>query len=287
MGCGDVGVRVLRALSPGSAMPRMRVLALTSSPERMAELRQLGAQPLRGNLDDAATLRRLAGLATQVLYLAPPPQAGTQDTRTRALVRALRLRTPPRALVYVSTSGVYGDCGGAWVSETRAPAPATARAVRRVHAERSVRQLGRASVLRVPGIYAPDRENGTPQARLRRGTPVLRPEDDVFTNHIHADDLARACLAALWHGAPQRTYNVSDASALRMGEYFDLAADLYGLPHPPRIARSDAAEQLGAMQLSFMSESRRLDATRMLCELGLRLRYPTVREGLQVGNEVT
>ena len=114
MGCGDVGVRVLRALSPGSAMPRMRVLALTSSPQRMAELRQLGAQPLRGNLDDAATLRRLAGLATQVLYLAPPPQAGTQDTRTRALVRALRLRTPPRALVYVSTSGVYGDCGGAW-----------------------------------------------------------------------------------------------------------------------------------------------------------------------------
>ncbi|MEI2623767.1 MAG: NAD-dependent epimerase/dehydratase family protein [Giesbergeria sp.] len=290
VGCGDVGVRVLRALSQGGAAPRLRVLALTSSPERMAELRQLGAQPLRGNLDDAATLRRLAGLATQVLHLAPPPQAGTEDARTRALVRALRLRTPPRALVYASTSGVYGDCAGAWVSETRAPAPATARAVRRVHAERSVRQLGRAgvraSVLRVPGIYAPDRENGTPEARLRRGTPVLRREDDVFTNHIHADDLARACLAALWRGAPQRIYNVSDASTLRMGEYFDLAADLYGLPHPPRIARSEAAEQLGAMQLSFMSESRRLDATRMLCELGLRLRYPTVREGLQMENEI-
>ena len=115
---------------------------------------------------------------------------------------------------------------------------------------------------------------------------MLRPEDDVFTNHIHADDLARACLAALWRGAPQRIYNVSDASTLRMGEYFDLAADLYGLPHPPRIARSEAAEQLGAMQLSFMSESRRLDATRMLCELGLRLRYPTVREGLQMENEI-
>ena len=285
MGCGDVGVRVLRALSQGGAAPRLRVLALTSSPERMAELRQLGAQPLRGNLDDAATLRRLAGLATQVLHLAPPPQAGTEDARTRALVRALRLRTPPRALVYASTSGVYGDCAGAWVSETRAPAPATARAVRRVHAERSVRQLGRAgvraSVLRVPGIYAPDRENGTPEARLRRGTPVLRPEDDVYTNHIHADDLARACLAALWRGAAQRIYHASDDSVLKMGDYFDLAADLYGLPRPPRVPRSTAHEQLPLALLSFMGESRRLDNTRLHRELRVQLHYPTVEQGLR------
>jgi nucleoside-diphosphate-sugar epimerase len=189
------------------------------------------------------------------------------------------------SFAYASTSGVYGDCQGALVPETRAVAPATPRAQRRVNAERAVRHLGRAgvraSVLRIPGIYAPDREGGTPEARLRRGTPVLTPEDDVFTNHIHADDLARACLAALWKGKPQRAYNVSDCTHLKMGDYFDLAADLYGLPRPPRLPRDTAQRQLSLMLLSFMSESRRLDNQRMLRELGLRLRYPSVAEGLR------
>ncbi len=265
----------------------MRVFALTSSAERVESLRALGVTPLVVDLDQPASLRRLAGLASYVAHLAPPEREGTRDQRTRALVRALRLRALPRAMVYVSTSGVYGDCHGEWVAETRAPAPATPRAVRRVDAERSVRCLGRAgmraSVLRVPGIYAPNREGGTPEARLRRGTPVLATGDDVFTNHIHADDLARACLLALWRGAPQRIYNISDRSALRMGDYFDQAADLYGLPRPPRVARNEATQHLGEMQLSFMSESRRLDASRMECELGLRLRYPTTLAGLKAG----
>ena len=136
------------------------------------------------------------------------------------------------------------------------------------------------SILRVPGIYAPDRAGGTPEARLRRGTPVLAAPDDVYTNHIHADDLARACVAALWRGQAQRAYNVADDSQLKMGDYFDLAADLYGLPRPPRVPRSQAQEQLPLSLLSFMSESRRLVTTRMARELRLRLRYPTVHTGL-------
>ena len=269
----------------------MQVLALTSSPHRVADLRARGARPLLGNLDHPATLRRLAGLATRVLHLAPPPGEGSggdgwwRDPRTVALARALRLRRLPVSLAYASTSGVYGDCQGALVPETRAVAPATPRAQRRVNAERAVRHLGRAgvraSVLRIPGIYAPDREGGTPEARLRRGTPVLVAEDDVFTNHIHADDLARACMAALWRGRPQRVHNVSDCAHMKMGDYFDLAADLYGLPRPPRVPRSAAQEQLSLMLLSFMSESRRLDNRRMRGELGLRLRYPGVAEGLR------
>ena len=291
VGCGDVGQRVARQLHTGPGAGRMQVLALTSSTERTALLRAQGIRPLRGNLDDAATLRRLSGVATRVLHLAPPPGEGAggdgwwRDPRTVALARALRLRSLPASLVYASTTGVYGDCGGALVPETRAVAPGTPRAQRRVNAERAVRHLGRAgvraSVLRIPGIYAPDREGGTPEARLRRGTPVLAPEDDVFTNHIHADDLARACLAALWRGRPQRIYNVSDETALKMGDYFDLAADLYGLPRPPRVPRSAAQDQLSVMLLSFMSESRRLDNRRMLQELGLVLRYPTVAQGLR------
>ena len=293
VGCGDVGLRVARLLHAGPGAARIQVLALTSSPDRRALLRSQGIRPLRGDLDDAATLRRLSGVATRVLHLAPPPGEGAggdgwwRDPRTVALARALRLRSLPASLVYASTTGVYGDCHGERVAETRAVAPATPRAQRRVNAERAVRHLGRAgvraSVLRIPGIYAPDREGGTPEARLRRGTPVLLPEDDVFTNHIHADDLARACLAALWRARPQRIYNVSDDSELKMGDYFDLAADLYGLPRPPRVSRSAARDQLPVMLLSFMNESRRLHNRRLLQELGVRLRYPTVADGLRPG----
>lgn len=292
IGCGDVGLRVVRSLNgPQGGSGRPRVLALTSSPTRVPQLRGAGVTPLLGNLDDTATLARLAGVATRVLHLAPPPgerEVGPRwwlDPRSTALARALRRRTLPQSLVYASTSGVYGDCAGDWVPESRPVAPATPRAQRRVNAERAMRHLGRAgvpvSILRVPGIYAPDREGGTPEARLRRGTPVLAEPDDVYTNHIHADDLARACMLALWRARAQRIYNVADDSQLKMGDYFDFAADLYGLPRPPRVQRSTAQEQLPLSLLSFMGESRRLTTTRMARELRLRLRYPTVREGLQ------
>jgi nucleoside-diphosphate-sugar epimerase len=283
VGCGDVGLRVARDLGP-----RVRRLALTSSPERKPALRAAGLTPLSGNLDDPASLRRLAGLATRVVHLAPPPGEGHAvwwlDPRTRSLARVLRTRTLPVSLVYGSTSGVYGDCAGDRVAETRPLAPRTPRATRRVDAERLVRHLGRAgvrtSILRIPGIYAPDREGGTPRERLRKGTPVLAAADDVYTNHIHSDDLARACIAALWRGKPQRVINVNDDSALKMGDYFDLAADLYGLPRPPRVRRDAAQATLPLVLLSFMSESRRLDNTRMKRELRLRLRYPQVLDGL-------
>ncbi|MEJ5990734.1 SDR family oxidoreductase [Ramlibacter sp. PS3R-8] len=285
VGCGDVGVRVAQALAPG-----VRVLALTSSPARVPELRQRGIVPLQGDLDAPSTLARLAGIADRVVHLAPPPgeprQEWWRDVRTQALLRVLRLRTPPAALVYGSTSGVYGDCQGGWVSESRPVDPRTPRAQRRVDAERQVRFFGRGtgarvSVLRIPGIYAPDRAGGTPRDRLIKGTPVLQAQDDVYTNHIHANDLARAVFAALWRGAPQRVYNASDDTELKMGDYFDVAADLYGLPRPPRVARWTAQEQLSLMLLSFMSESRRLRNDRLKNELRVKLWYPTVAEGLR------
>jgi nucleoside-diphosphate-sugar epimerase len=280
VGCGDVGQRVARLLPA-----RVRVLALNRDAAQTPALRARGVQPLAGDLDDPASLRRLAGIATRVIHLAPPPADGDGDPRTAALLHALARRGVPAALVYASTSGIYGDCGGALVAERRALHPGTARARRRIAAEQAVRAFGRmsgarASVLRIPGIYAPDREGGTPRQRLLRGTPVLAPEDDVFTNHIHADDLARACIAALWRGRPQRVVHANDDSQMRMGEYFDLAADLYGLPRPPRIGRAAAGGQLPPALLSFMSESRRLDNTRLKRELRLRLRYPTPHSGL-------
>ena len=275
VGCGDIGLRVLRLLQP-----RWRVLALTSSPRKVDALREAGALPLLGNLDHAASLGRLAALADAVLHLAPPPPHGQTDPRTRNLLQALARSRRVRCLVYASTSGVYGDAAGERFDETRAVNPGTARAHRRVDAEAAVRHHGRAfgvrvSILRVPGIYALDREGGDPRERVLRGTPVLVPADDVYTNHIHADDLARACAAALVRGAPQRVYHVSDSSELKMGEHFDAVADAFGLARPQRMMRSEATRSLSEVQVSFLSESRRLDNRRLIEELGVDLRYPT------------
>lgn len=280
VGCGDVGMRVLRLLNG-----RWRVVALTSSAARVGVLRAAGVVPLVGNLDDAATLARLAGLADAVLHLAPPQGSGSTDLRTRNLLQALARQGRVRRIVYGSTTGVYGDCAGAQFDETRAVNPATDRARRRVDAEQRLRWFGRAfgvrvTLLRIPGIYAGDREGGHPRDRLARGAPVLRAIEDVYTNHIHADDLARACVAALHRGLPQRVLHVCDDTDMKMGDYFDLAADLCALPRPPRISREEAAAQMSPMQLSFMGESRRLSNERLKRELRLRLRYPTATLGL-------
>ena len=280
VGCGDVGLRVLPWVTG-----RWQVSVLTSTPARAAALRAAGARPLVGNLDDPATLGRLGGLADAVLHLAPPPNAGPVDSRSRHLARALMRGGRVRRLVYVSTSGVYGDAGGARFDETRAVAPATERGQRRVDAEALWRWFGRAggavvTILRVPGIYGLDRVGGDPRERVKRGTAVLAPADDVYTNHIHSDDLARACVAALYRGRPQRVLHASDDTEMKMGDYFDLVADLHGLPRPPRITRDEARTTLSPMLLSFMSESRRLDNRRLKQELRLTLRYPTVRDGL-------
>ena len=287
VGCGDVGMRMLPLLRG-----RYRLFALTrSGRERDATLRALGVTPLAGDLDDAQSLCRLAGLPHDVLHFAPPPGAGVRDERTGNLIRALqKARSIPQRLVYISTSGVYGDCGGGLVHEHQPLRPQTDRAVRRADAERQLRDWGRRSgvgvvILRVPGIYAANR---LPLQRLRAGTPALVASEDPYTNHIHADDLARAVLAALARGRGQRSYNAADDSDLRMGEYFDLVADRFGLPRPPRVSGQTAGEHIPEALLSFMRESRRLANTRLRRELRLRLRYPTVVDGLaSAGSEAS
>jgi len=277
VGCGDIALRALPQLARN-----YQVFGLVRAAAQADRIAALGAIPLTGDLDNPATLAALAGVADLVLHLAPPGESGDRDQRSANLIAALSTR-PPERLVYISTSGVYGDCGGAWVDEDRPLAPQTVRALRRVDAERSLLAWGKQSgvavaVLRVPGIYAAER---LPLAQLKRASPVLRAEDDVYTNHIHADDLAGICLAALERGAAGRVYNASDDSEIKMGDYFDLVADRARLPRPPRIART--AAEAGAIAeglLSFMRESRRLTNTRMKAELGVRLRYPSVYEGV-------
>jgi len=278
VGSGDVARRILPRLA-GS----YRVFALLRNAARAGEWRSCGAQPVLADLDQPRCLERLAGLADLVLHLAPPPAHGARDTRTRHLLAALgKGESLPRRLIYVSTTGVYGDCGGAQIDETRRVNPESPRAGRRVDAERALRAWGRCtgvsvSILRAPGIYAADR---LPLERLEKGLPALVAEDDVFTNHIHADDLAAACVAALRHGRPNRVYNAVDDSDLGMADYFDQVATAFDLPPPPRLTRVAAANVLSPLQMSFMRESRRIGNRRLKQELKLRLAFPTVADGI-------
>ena len=280
IGCGDVALRAIPLLQKG-----YRVFALVRDPARRAGLRALSVTPLLGDLDDRASLSRIAGLADAVLHLVPPPNNGVLDTRTRNLLSALsqgrgRRRGLPKQMVYISTSGVYGDCGGAWVSETRPVNSTSPRSQRRVDAEMQIRNWARrnrvnAGILRVPGIYAADR---LPLSRIQQGTPGIIASEDGYTNHIHADDLAHISVAALCRGKPCRVYHASDDSQLKMGEYFDEVADAFGLPRVPRISRAEAQRVLSPMLLSFMNESRRLTNQRMKHELKVQLSYPDVAD---------
>lgn len=321
VGCGDVGLRLLRRLAKRIAHGQLSAVAVTRDPQRRATARSLGARTLGVDLDAWAgkssarepngvrlpvpSARRLGGLARWTVYLAPPPDSGEDDPRlghlitargrARALARrrlgrdaetlplAERLRPPLAATVparwtLIGTTGVYGDCGGALVDESRPPRPVTARAKRRVAAERRARDavrrgLASVALLRVPGIYAHDR---LPDDRLRRGLPAPLPAEDSHTNHIHADDLARIAWLALFRARPARVYHAVDDRPMPVGDYLDRVADAIGLARPPRVARAALAAQPGGEAQSFLAESRRLDNRRLKTELRYRLRWPSV-----------
>jgi nucleoside-diphosphate-sugar epimerase len=276
IGCGDVALRTARLL-----YPKVRLYGLTRRTEDVAKLRAHGIVPIIGDLDRHASLRRLRAAPFAVLHFAPPPSEGRDDTRTQNLIAALtRARSIPQRFVYISTTGVYGDCAGARIVETRPRRARTPRSRRRVAAEDRLRDWAKRygvalSILRAPGIYAATR---LPLDRIRQGTPVLVADDDVYTNHIHAEDLARATVAALFRAKPNRAYNVTDDAEMKMGSWFDTVADAFHLPRPPRVSWEDAERRIAPLLLSFMSESRRISNGRMKRELRVRLRYPTPQQ---------
>jgi len=273
IGCGDIGLRVAKQLSRSH-----RVFALTSQQNRFQELRAVGAIPILGNLDHPESLWRLSGLAQTIIHLAPPQNGGNRDCRTRNLLRILAQGSNAvRRLIYISTTGVYGDHRGGKVSEATPVNPQSERAQRRVDAERILRLWAPAhgvalTILRVPGIYAADR---LPIERLQAQTPALLPEEDAYSNHIHSDDLARLVCAAVYHGKPQRIINACDGGETKMGDYFDEVADAFGLERPARLPGGELQKIVSPMLWSFMRESRRVTNQR-LPELKTPLRYPSV-----------
>ncbi len=273
IGCGDIALRTIPLLRGHYSL-----YALVRDPSYRKRLRAMGVTPILGDLDDRHSLQRIAGIAEIALHFAPPPSKDRIDTRTRHLLAALSQGTLPTQLIYISTSGVYGDCAGSVVSETRALNPQTARAQLRVDAENQIRTWAKrnqvhASILRVPGIYAAER---LPLERIRAAAPAIVAQQDSYSNHIHADDLARIVMAALRRARPNRVYHTVDDDEMKMGDYFDAIADAYHLQRPPRLPRIEVQRVVSPMMWSFMNESRRLSNARMKRELKVKLSYPTV-----------
>ncbi|MBK1655545.1 SDR family oxidoreductase [Allochromatium vinosum] len=277
VGCGYVGERLARQyIERGDS-----VLGLVRSRSGLERLAAAGIPAVRHDLTGADPMPgSLAG--TRLFHLAPPPAQGQEDLHTRRLVASFDQAGHPRRLVYISTTGVYGDCAGAWVDEDWPTQPTLDRSRRRLDAEECLRRWSREHggeliVLRVAGIYGPDR---LPLERLKRGLPLVRPEEAPYSNRIHVDDLVTVCVAAMERGRHGAIFNVSDGQPSTMTDYFIRIAEAAGLPHPPLITMAEASAHLSEGMMGYMSESRRLSSRRLREDLGVELQYPALAEGL-------
>jgi nucleoside-diphosphate-sugar epimerase len=273
-GCGDVGEAVAaRWLARGVPVYGLRRRPASS-------WKQMGIQPVAIDLDEAEAPLPCPTEKALVYYFAPPPPRGSTDTRVATFLHALQDR--PRRIVAISTSGVYGDHRGGWVTEDTPPHPQVDRARRRWDMEQQLANWCREAgveliVLRVGGIYGPGR---LPLQRIRDGVPVLKVALAPATNRIHVTDLAQVCVAAAEVDQRFRIYNVSDGQQSTMTEYFLTLAEFFGLPAPPQVDWPEAERVMSEGMLSYLRESRRMDNSRMRKELGVTLTYPDLRAGL-------
>ncbi len=278
VGCGDIGERVAQVWQ-ARGVTVSGLARNTASPRR---LEAKGIIAVTGDLDDARSLTALPTHNALLYHFAPPPEGGSADPRMECLLGAIAPQQLPRKIVYISTSGVYGDHQGGWVNEDTPPHPQTARAKARLDAETTLLGWGQINkvpvvILRVGGIYGPGR---LPLERIKQAQPMVQRAEAPYTNRIHADDLARVCVAAAERGADRAIYNVCDGEHNTMTDYFNAVADHVGLPRPPEISLAEAQQVLTPAMLSYVNESRRMDNRRMRDELGVTLLYPTLKAGL-------
>ncbi len=279
IGCGDIGFRVARKLIGQGHQVQGTAHFAESAPV----LESAGIQPVVANFDYREEIPEFSVHGHKLFYLMSPQGGGSSDYRMLNFCRRLTAENCPEKIVYISTSGVYGDCGEDPVTEETPPNPQTSRAKRRLSAENQLREqagvLGfELVILRVTGIYGPGR---LPLSQLKKGHEVLRPEDAPRTNRIHSLDLVDVCLAAMDKGEDGDIFNVCDGQESSMSEYFMAVADLYKLPQPRQLTRAEAEKVMNPLTFSFLKESRRMSNRKMLDKLGIELRYPTLQEGLR------
>lgn len=278
VGCGDIGERIA-ALCAQQNLP---VVGLVRSEASVKRLKQTGISPVQVDLADVQSLTELPAAGATIIYLAPPPGEGETDPLIRRFLAALPSDQLPEKLVLLSTTAVYGDCHGEWITESHPVNPQTARGRRRLDAEQAARDWSSITgvpivILRVGGIYGPDR---LPIERIKQGLPILTEAESPFTNRIHQDDLAQVFLAAAERGKAGEVYNVADGQPGTMSGYFKTIARVHGLPLPPEVGLVEAQQVMSAGMLSYLKESRRLDNRKLLEGLGVVLRYPDLEAGL-------
>jgi nucleoside-diphosphate-sugar epimerase len=276
-GCGYLG----RHVADHSQREGRDLAGVVRTNSSVEVLRELGIDALQADLD-SEILPDLPLRDATLFYFIPPPKSGEIDSRVRRLISEFERQGNPRKVVYLSTTGVYGDCKGEWVTEEHPVNPVADRAKRRWDAECCFQEwrtkTGRELVvLRVAGIYGPGK---LPLKRLRSNLPLVRATESPWTNRIHIDDLVQVCAAAMDRGRDGDVYNVSDGTPGAMIDYFGLIAELAGLPAPPEISLAQAEEQLSDGMLSYMRESRKVDNSKMKEELGVTLIHPSMESGL-------
>jgi nucleoside-diphosphate-sugar epimerase len=275
VGCGYTG----RKLAERWLCLKQPVRGFATRDPSLQQITSLGAEAQPLNLDREPPLFDFDGQL--VYYAVPPPPTGSGDPRLERLLEHVCGR--PRRLIYLSTTGVYGNRAGGSVDEETPPAPASDRAARRLAAEQSLRAWADSHavpwcILRVPGIYGPGR---LPLDRLRRGVPAIDPREATPGNRIHVDDLVTACLAAgLSDRADCRIYNVTDGSDESHTAYLQRVARIANLPAPPLISVAEA-QIAPAPAWSFLKESRRVGNRRMLEELGVTLAFQDLDAGIR------
>ena len=283
VGCGDIGERVAARYQQKTAdAEKWSVSGLVRSAESVKRLKQAGITPVQTDLTQMDGRTSLAMASATVFYLAPPPSEGETDPLIRQFLACISTDALPEKLVLLSTTAVYGDCQGEWIDETHPVDPQTARGRRRLDAEQEARDWSEKTgvpiiILRVGGIYGPGR---LPIARIEKGLPILKESESPFTNRIHQDDLAQICVAAAERGKAGEIYNVSDGQPSTMSRYFKDIARAHGLPMPQEVSLEEAQKVMSAGMLSYLSESRRLDNSKMVGELGVVLEFPNLEVGL-------
>lgn len=279
-GCGYVGKKITKSFNDQSD----RVVCLVCSDKSYKELHGL-YDTYQFNLDEVKNLPDINYLNSDIVYLVPPSSHGIDDSRIKYFLSNLDVLELPKKIVLISTTGVYGDCNGDWITEERQAIPGSERGLRRLSAENVLQEFCIKNkiayvILRVPGIYGADK---LPLQRLLDRKPVLKLSEAPWSNRIHVDDLVEACLCSINYSGDCHIFNISDDLPSSMTDYFFQVARNKGIELPPQLSMNECEQIFSTNMMSYLRESKKIDNTLMKKELGVVLQYPTLKEGLLSG----